>query len=373
MSDPEPDRASEPGTAAGGATRGDGAAQADSKPAVADAAKAGAAVPESGAAAAAGAIGDQNDAAASEPSVARAEADPGRAAPPSAVTTDPGAADTDGATRATGAASTAERAIAADLAEAEAMAAAEDDDRTAGDEPHEGRRRPLAAVGLLAVAAGLLWASSRMTWVTLHVTREDMGVGRTVHLSGSTWFGALTPVALVLLATIAAVFATRGWARRLVGVVVAVLAAVAAVPAFWLLQHRGNTVERAAQLAELRVFEHGGGVDVAVLPEWLSLLGALAAFVAGLLLVRMPADSARMSGKYDNPAARKSAATAQVAQHHAGQRDAEAGSQTAATGRMSGRVLWDALDEGVDPTDDETNDPAAHDDPGSGESHDQRH
>ncbi|AYF78198.1 TIGR02234 family membrane protein [Nocardia yunnanensis] len=268
------------------------------------------------------------------------------------------------------AATVAQRAIAADLAEAEANAAQAEADARAAQTTTKTRRRPLGAVALLAVAAALMWASSRMTWVSLEVSREGMGVGRTVHLSGSTWFGALTPLALVLLATIAAVFATRGWLRRLVGVVVAVLAAVAAVPGFWLLQHRGNTAERAAQLAELRVFEHGGAVQTAIWPEWLSLLGALAAFVAGLLLVRMPAESARMSGKYDNPAVRKSAATAQVARHHAGQRETESASQQTATGQLSGRVLWDALDEGVDPTDEESNHDAAHPDPGKGGSGD---
>ncbi|MTE13910.1 TIGR02234 family membrane protein [Nocardia aurantiaca] len=269
------------------------------------------------------------------------------------------------------AASIADRAKAADLAETESKAAdAEADARAAA--VAASRRRPLGAVALLVVAAGLMWVSSRMTWVTLAVTREDVGVGRTIHLSGSTWFGALTPLALALLATIAAVFATRGWPRRLVGVVVAVLAAVAAVPAFWLLMHRGNTAERAARLAELRVFEHGGAVQVATLPEWLALLGAIAAFGAGLLLVRMPAESARMSGKYENPAVRKSEA-ARVAERHVRERGAESGSQAKSEEQLSGRVLWDALDEGVDPTDDETDHPAAHDDPGTGDARGNHH
>ncbi|MEV0466246.1 TIGR02234 family membrane protein [Nocardia tengchongensis] len=234
------------------------------------------------------------------------------------------------------------------------------------------RPRPFAAVALLALAAALLWASSRMTWVTLEVTSE-LGPPRTAHLNGSTWFGALTPLALVLLATIAAVFATHGWWRRGVGVVVAVLAAVAAVPAYALLINQGKTGDRAARLAELRGWEHPGTVTTSSLPAVLTLVGALAAFAAGLLLVRMPRETAGMSGKYDSPAVRKSAAAEQVAQHHVGQGSGESGSQPAAGEPLSGRVLWDALDEGLDPTDDGTNHSAAHDDPDTGGTRDNNH
>ncbi|MFE5289929.1 TIGR02234 family membrane protein [Nocardia sp. NPDC056611] len=270
--------------------------------------------------------------------------------------------------------------VAADAARAVADArAAEADAREAEADAHaavaEGARqrpRPFAAVALLAVAAALLWAASRMTWVTLEVTSE-LGPPRTAHLNGSTWFGALTPLALVLLATIAAVFATHGWWRRGVGVVVAVLAAVAAVPAYALLMHQGRTGDRAARLAELRGWEHPGTVTTASLPAVLTLVGAVAAFVAGLLLVRMPRETARMSGKYDSPAVRKSAAAEQVAQRHADRGPAESGSQPPPTEQLSGRVLWDALDEGLDPTADDADHSAAQDDPGSGGTRGERH
>lgn len=223
----------------------------------------------------------------------------------------------------------------------------------------------MGAVALLAIAAALLWVASRMTWVSVEVISE-LGPPKTVHLSGATWFGALTPLALVLIATIAAVFATRGWLRRIIGVVVAVLAAVAAVPAYALLQGQGKTAERAGRLAELRTWEHVGTAQTSTLPAVLTMVGAVAAFLAGVLLTRMPSESARMSGKYDNPVFRKSEAAEQVAEHHAVQRAAESGSQDAPPEQLSGRVLWDALDAGADPTDEETDTAAAHDDPGSG-------
>ncbi|MFB7724147.1 TIGR02234 family membrane protein [Nocardia sp. NPDC056100] len=258
------------------------------------------------------------------------------------------------------------QAARADAVHAEADAAeAKADARQAETDGAKSKPRPVGAAALLAVAAALLWAASRMTWVSVEVISE-LGPGRTDKLDGGTWFGALTPLALVLLATIAAVFATSGWPRRIIGVVVAVLAAVAAVPAYALLKGAGKTAERAGRLAELHDWEHVGQAQTSTLPAVLTLIGAVAAFGAGVLLTRMPSASAPMSGKYDNPVFRKSEAAEQVAEHHAVTRAAESGSQSTPAEPLSGRVLWDALDAGADPTDDETNTPAAHDDPGSG-------
>ncbi|QLY33739.1 TIGR02234 family membrane protein [Nocardia huaxiensis] len=270
-----------------------------------------------------------------------------------------------------------QRALEADLREAEANAAQAEADAAAAEIDAAGaRRRPVVAALLLAVAAGLLWVSSRMTWVSFDVVGE-VGDARTMRdetLDGGEWFGALTPLALALLATVAAVFATRGWFRRLVGVIVGVLAAVAAVPAYALLRGEGRTAERAATLADLRSWEVAEKIQTSAFPAWLSIAGALAAFAAALLLVRMPVEAVKAPGKYDNPAARKAAATDAVAaaaadrgtEAHAEARDTISGSQRGSRDQLSGRVLWDALDEGVDPTDDETNRGAAHDDPGSG-------
>ncbi|MFI5716739.1 TIGR02234 family membrane protein [Nocardia sp. NPDC051750] len=213
----------------------------------------------------------------------------------------------------------------------------------AANGPAPAARYPVAALVLLAVGAAALWGSSRLTWVTV-TSADGLTEPRTDELNGGVWFGALTPLALVLLAAIAAVLATRGWIRRLVGVVVALIAAVTAVPALALLTGSGATEQRAADLAGLPGRAQVQELVTAGAPAALTLCGALAAFCAGLLLARMPADAKQLSGKYDNPATRKAAATRAV------------------QGGVSGdalpeRVLWDALDAGADPTDPET--PAA--------------
>lgn len=210
-----------------------------------------------------------------------------------------------------------------------------------------GRKKyPVVAIALLALAAVALWISSRLTWVTV-TSADGLTEPRTDELSGSTWFGALTPLALALLASIAAVLATGGWPRRLVGVLVALVAAVTAVPALALLTGSGATAERAGALAALpgrAVIEQ---VDTAKGPAVLTAFGAVVALLAGVLLTRMPERTARLSGKYDNPVFRKAAATDLVAE-----RGAETQSDEQAE-PLSERVLWDALDAGTDPTEHE--------------------
>ncbi|MGQ4599901.1 TIGR02234 family membrane protein [Nocardia sp. R6R-6] len=216
------------------------------------------------------------------------------------------------------------------------------------------RGYPVGAIVLLAIAAAALWASSRMTWVTVS-SSDGLTQPRTDRLNGGLWFGALTPLALVLLASIAAAVATRGWLRRVVGVLIALVAAAAAVPAFALLTNSGKIAERAAQLAELPARAQVQEATASAFPAVLALLGAIAAFGAGVLLARMSAGTARLSGKYDNPVFRRAAATAEVAQRRAQSPDDGSSPQ------LSERVLWDALDAGTDPTE------APPDDPGPGE------
>lgn len=206
-----------------------------------------------------------------------------------------------------------------------------------------GRRYPVAPVVLLALSAAALWGASRMTWVSVR-SSDGLTEPRTDDLDGGTWFGALTPLALVLLAAIAAVLATKGWLRRVVGMLVALVGAVVAVPALALLTGSGATAQRAATLAELPARAQVEQVSTAAAPAVLTMAGALAAFAAGVLLARMPKDSAQLSGKYDTPVARRAAATDLVAGR------GEAGDDTAPP--VTERVLWDALDAGTDPTDD---------------------
>lgn len=190
---------------------------------------------------------------------------------------------------------------------------------------------------LLALSAAALWGSSRMTWV--HLTSSDgKTLERTTDLDGSTWAAAMTPLALALLAAIAASFAVRGWALRVVGLLVALVAIAVAVPAVQLLVS-GASADRAVELAELSGHPEDLSTTVSVLPALLALVGAVAALGAAVLLMRKPPVRGGLSSKYDNPAARREAA-AKLGQ----------GDKPASDEPVTQRMLWDALDAGEDPT-----------------------
>ncbi|MDI9903062.1 TIGR02234 family membrane protein [Rhodococcus sp. IEGM 1409] len=190
---------------------------------------------------------------------------------------------------------------------------------------------------LLALAAAALWGSSRMTWV--HLTSSDgKTLERTTDLDGSTWAAAMTPLALALLAAIAASFAVRGWALRVVGLLVALVAIAVAVPAVQLLVS-GASADRAVELAELSGHPEDLSTTVSVLPALLALVGAVAALGAAVLLMRKPPVRGGLSSKYDNPAARREAAA------KLGKADTVASDEP-----VTQRMLWDALDAGEDPT-----------------------
>jgi len=176
-----------------------------------------------------------------------------------------------------------------------------------------------------------------MTWV--HLTSSDgKTLERATDLDGSTWAAAMTPLALALLAAIAASFAVRGWALRVVGLLVALVAVAVAVPAVQLLVS-GASADRAVDLAELSGHPEDLSTTVSVLPALLALVGAVAALGAAVLLMRKPPVRGGLSSKYDNPAARREAA-AKLGQ----------GDKPASDEPVTQRMLWDALDAGEDPT-----------------------
>ncbi|WP_433604484.1 TIGR02234 family membrane protein [Prescottella agglutinans] len=199
-----------------------------------------------------------------------------------------------------------------------------------------GRRAVGIAALLLAVAAVCLWGSSRMTWVTV-TSSDGLGEDRVTHLDGGTWAAATTPLALVLVAAIAAAFAVRGWMVRVLGVLVAIVAVVAAIPAIGLLTG-GASDERAADIAGFeRVGTQVTATDVSTAPALLVLLGSVVALVAAVMLIRKPAAAGGLSSKYDSPAARREAA-------------AKRGAEGEKPEQQTQRMLWDALDAGEDPT-----------------------
>ena len=183
----------------------------------------------------------------------------------------------------------------------------------------------------LLSAAGALWVASRMTWVEVR-SCDGLGQPETTTLNGGAWSTALVPLALILLAAVLKSTVGPRWQLRLLAAVVGALSAVMAYLAIslWVVP---DVAVRAADLAEVPVADllgterHFWGAVVSLIAAALTLAGAV-------LLLRAPVKGESGDSKYDAPAQRREAARRQVS----------------AGDDMSERMMWDALDEGRDPT-----------------------
>lgn len=180
------------------------------------------------------------------------------------------------------------------------------------------------------IAAAGLWAASRMTWVEVR-TFDGLGPPRTSEVAGAHWSNALLPFAVLLLAAAVAGLAVRGWLLRGLAILVALVTLALGYLGVSLVV-TPDIGARGAELAGVSVItlvgsdRHYGGAIV-------TLVSGAVALLAAVLLMRSAGSGGRSGSRYTTPAARRAAAP-----------DADAG-----TG-VSERGMWDALDEGRDPT-----------------------
>ena len=202
-----------------------------------------------------------------------------------------------------------------------------------------GRRLGLAVAGLL-VAALALWGASRLVWVTAvwDVPLRGRVVG---EAAGADAEPVLVGWALLALAAVAGVLATSGWGRRLVGVVVALAGAWAAVRAVAALAAPPPDALPAAAVRAGRAV----AVDAGVVGPLVAAAGGLVLAAVGVLVVVAAPRLPRLGARYDAPGARAGAGTPDAARRRPRDPDQE---------------LWAALDEGRDPTG-EPAAPGAHD------------
>ncbi|MGW1677462.1 Trp biosynthesis-associated membrane protein [Saccharopolyspora sp. NPDC002376] len=195
-----------------------------------------------------------------------------------------------------------------------------------GSEPKPRSKGLLWLVVLLALAAaGALWGASALNWAE-QLFRSPFGTEVPVRLAGADLRPELVPMALASLTAVAAVLATGGWLRRLVGVLVVVAGAALAwrsVQAFT----SGLSVQSAPEAPPGS--SPVGAITTQPYGPLLVLLAAVLLLLAGLLVVlragRMPA----MGAKYSAPSAAKQKS------------------------HDPDRQMWQDLDAGRDPTDDQ--------------------
>lgn len=187
------------------------------------------------------------------------------------------------------------------------------------------------AQALLVAAAAALWGASRLTWVEVR-SFDGLGQPKTAVLSGASWSTALVPLALLLVAAAVATLAVRGWPLRLLALLVSVASAGMAYLAvsLWVIH---DIAVRAADLAEVPVADLIG-TQRHYLGAIITLAAGVGALAGAVMLMRSAAKVRAGVAKYAAPAARREAAV---------QRD-ESGAA------LSERMIWDALDEGRDPT-----------------------
>ena len=202
-------------------------------------------------------------------------------------------------------------------------------------------RRPARALGLVVVAlvaaAVLLWASSRLTWVS--ASWDTPLRGRVLAAAtGAATEPVLVPWALLSLAAVAGVLATSGWGRRAVGVVTAVAGLWALVRALTGLAAPAADALPDALPDAARESGRLAGVAVGVAGPVLAALGALLLAGAGVLVALVAPRLPRLGARYDAPTG------APASPSSPGTRGRPA------RGADPDAELWKALDAGEDPT-----------------------
>lgn len=175
---------------------------------------------------------------------------------------------------------------------------------------------------LLVVAAGGLWAASRLAWVTIR-SFDGLGQPKQASVTGAAWSTALLPLAVLALAAALAAIAVRGWPLRML----AVLLAAASFAAGYLaisMWASPDVITRGADIAGVAVISLQGG-ERHYGGALLTLASALGMLIGAALLLRAVSTGA-----------------------------ATAGSAAPEAAAMSERMIWDALDEGRDPTQEPT-------------------
>ncbi len=228
------------------------------------------------------------------------------------------------------------------------------------------RRLQVIAALLMAATAAAFWGSSRMTWATISA-EDGLSPQRAFEVNGGDWSPWLTPLALVYLAGIAAALSVRGWALRAVALLVAAGGVLAAFPAISLITG-GADSDYAADAGSIPDRYIVLYIDTNTIAALVVLVGTVCAVGAAVALLRV-AKGATLSSKYRTPAARREEIETEIFADYEKRRSAGTTSPTSATGTDSAdastgdastggkpspdaneRMMWDALDTGIDPT-----------------------
>ncbi|HEU0192335.1 MAG TPA: TIGR02234 family membrane protein [Mycobacterium sp.] len=197
---------------------------------------------------------------------------------------------------------------------------------------------------LLVVAAAALWGAARLPWVVIR-SADGLGPPRQFTVAGASWSTALLPLALLSLAAAVAAVAVRGRPLR----VLAILTAAASLAAGYLavsVRVAADVIARGAEIADVPIVSLVGS-ERHYLGASLTGVAAVCILTGAVLLMRSAAgdrgDGTPSAARYVTPAARRAQSQLDPAAPQVPD--------------MSERMIWDALDEGCDPTQDPAQDP----------------
>ncbi len=238
--------------------------------------------------------------------------------------------------------------------------------------PRQPARREIVLVLLLGVAgAGLVFLAVRPGWAHVRTAAPRPLPGSDVAVTGQDLVPAAAALAVAALASLAAVLATRGPARRLAGLVlagfgvaiaVAVSLHVTAANAIAAVAGAGSPGTAGAGTAGSVTDggAHGGGapliagfpahVAMTSLP-WraLALAGAAMVITAGLLVTWRAVSWPVMSGRFDPPERARRRPAPPAGHPVSAGRPESAGRPGPAAGDTA--TIWESLSRGEDPTD----------------------
>lgn len=191
-------------------------------------------------------------------------------------------------------------------------------------------RQRLVAIGLCALGSVLVLVAASRAWVTWSVADDLTVTALHDERSGASLYPELTACAVLGLAAVAAILATSGWSRRLLGLVLVAGGAAIAARAVSALQETSGLARDA--LADAGGCPASGcesdflaSVSTPVLGPVLAAVGGAVLLLSGLLTVARGHRWAGLSSSYEAPGA-------------------------APEPPVTDKAVWDSLDRGDDPT-----------------------
>ena len=198
-----------------------------------------------------------------------------------------------------------------------------------------------AVFGLSGLAS---WLIARLPW--MHASVNDDKAGDSVEvLSGAAWATELQIASFALIAFLLVALVTKSAGRRVTGVLAALAGAVLAYSPImlltagadsdrvWNILATGAVSAKATDPVRISQWAEITGVDVSAIGPGCTVVAAAAAIAAGVILAMRPGKDTKKADMLEATGTRRQQLES----------DIEAAPD-------SERVMWDALDEGIDLT-----------------------